>query len=79
MLLGNHVAYVWMFIGSVAFAFMAILAEAIRDQFTFPWITFVRSGIAMLLAIGLAGIYRAPLVFLRPLTLWFRSLSGGPA
>lgn len=69
-------SYVWMLVGSVAFALMAILAESIRDQFTFPWITFARSGIAMILAILLAVAYKAPLVFFRPLTLWFRSLSG---
>jgi drug/metabolite transporter (DMT)-like permease len=65
-----------MLIGSLFFAAMALLAESLRDQFSFPWITFVRSGIAMLLALALAIAGRAKLVFLRPATLWARSLSG---
>lgn len=55
---------------------MALLAESLRDQFTYPWITMVRSGIATTLAIALTLLGGAQLVFLRPVTLWIRSLSG---
>jgi drug/metabolite transporter (DMT)-like permease len=65
-----------MLIGSVCFAAMALLAESLRDQFTYPWITMVRSGIATTLAIALTLLCGAQLVFLRPATLWIRSLSG---
>jgi drug/metabolite transporter (DMT)-like permease len=65
-----------MLIGSVFFAFMALLAETLRDHFTFPWITMVRSGVATLLAMGLALAGGAKLVFLKPRTLWARSISG---
>ena len=65
-----------MLIGSVCFAAMALLAESLRDQFTYPWITMVRSGIATTLAIALTLLGGAQLVFLRPVTLWIRSLSG---
>jgi len=55
---------------------MALLAESLKDQFTFPWITFVRSGVATVLAFSLAIAGGAKLVFLKPATLWARSLSG---
>jgi drug/metabolite transporter (DMT)-like permease len=69
-------AYLWMLIGSLFFAAMALLAESLRDQFTYPWITFVRSGVATVLALSLAVAGGAKLVFLKPATLWARSLSG---
>jgi drug/metabolite transporter (DMT)-like permease len=65
-----------MLIGSIFFAIMALLAETLRDHFTFPWITLVRSGVATALAIGLAVAGGAKLVFLKPRTLWARSISG---
>lgn len=55
---------------------MALLAESVKEQFSFPWITFVRSGIATLLALGLAIAAGAKLVFWKPTTLWARSLAG---
>ncbi len=69
-------AYVWMLIGSIAFAFMALLTESLREQFSFAWITIVRSGVATILALSLALAFRAHLVFLRPGSLWIRSISG---
>jgi drug/metabolite transporter (DMT)-like permease len=65
-----------MLVGSVCFAMMALLAESLRDHFTFPWITMIRSGVATLLAISFAYASGARLVFLRPGSLWIRSLSG---
>lgn len=65
-----------MLIGSIFFAIMALLAEAVKEQFSFPMITIARSGVATVLAVGLALIAGAKLVLWKPTTLWFRSLSG---
>ena len=69
-------AYLWMLVGSIFFAIMALLAESLKEQFSYPWITMVRSGVATVLAITLALAAGARLVFLKPVTLWIRSLSG---
>lgn len=65
-----------MLVGSIFFAIMALLAESLKEQFSYPWITMVRSGVATVLAITLALAAGARLVFLKPVTLWMRSLSG---
>ena len=65
-----------MLVGSIFFAIMALLAESLKEQFSYPWITMVRSGVATVLAVGLAVAAGAKLVFLKPITLWIRSLSG---
>jgi len=65
-----------MLVGSIFFAIMALLAESLKEQFSYPWITMIRSGVATALAIALALAAGARLVFLKPLTLWIRSLSG---
>jgi drug/metabolite transporter (DMT)-like permease len=65
-----------MLCGSIFFAFMALLAESVKEQFSFPWIAMVRSGVATLLACGLAIAAGAKLVFWKPTSLWIRSLSG---
>lgn len=68
--------YLWMLIGSIFFAIMALLAEAVKQQFSFPMITIARSGVATILAVSLALSAGAKLVLLRPTTLWARSMSG---
>ncbi len=65
-----------MLVGSIFFAIMALLAESLKEQFSYPWITMVRSGVATVLAITLSLAAGARLVFLKPVTLWIRSLSG---
>jgi len=65
-----------MLVGSIFFAIMALLAESLKEQFSYPWITTVRSGVATVLAVGLTVAAGAKLVFLRPITLWIRSLAG---
>lgn len=65
-----------MLVGSIFFAIMALLAESLKEQFSYPWITMVRSGVATVLAITLAIAAGAKLVFLKPTTLWVRSISG---
>lgn len=69
-------AYLWMLCGSIFFAFMALLAESVKEQYSFPWIAMVRSGVATILAFGLAIAAGAKLVFWKPASLWIRSLSG---
>jgi drug/metabolite transporter (DMT)-like permease len=65
-----------MLCGSVAFALMAILAESLKETFTFPWISMVRSGVATILAFALAWSAGAKFVVWKPSTLWWRSISG---
>lgn len=65
-----------MLIGSIFFAIMALLAEAVKEQFSFPMITIARSGVATILALSLALFAGAKLVLFKPSTLWARSLSG---
>ena len=65
-----------MLVGSLFFAIMALLAESLKEQFSFPWISAIRSGVATVLAFLLAFIAGSKLVFLKPYTLWIRSLSG---
>lgn len=72
----TFLAYLWMLVGSIFFAIMALLAESLKEQFSYPWITMVRSGVATVLAIGLTLTAGVRLVFLKPVTLWVRSLSG---
>ncbi len=62
--------------GSIAFAIMALLAESLKEHFSFPWITMMRSGVATILAAALTLMHGAQLVVLRPSTLWMRSLAG---
>jgi drug/metabolite transporter (DMT)-like permease len=73
---GVTLPYIWMLIGSIFFAVMALLAESVKEQFSFSWITIVRSGVATILALGLALAAGAKLVFWKPTTLWARSISG---
>lgn len=65
-----------MLIGSLFFAIMALLAESLKEQFSFPWISAIRSGVATCLAFALAAFAGSKLVFFKPFTLWIRSLSG---
>lgn len=68
--------YLLMLAGALAFAVMGIFAHAAGDHCSWPWIALARSTVALLLAVGLAVIQRTPLVFLRPRTLWMRSIAG---
>ena len=68
--------YLLMLAGALAFAVMGIFAHAAGKHCSWPWIALARSTVALLLAGGLAGLQRTPLVFLRPRTLWMRSIAG---
>jgi drug/metabolite transporter (DMT)-like permease len=65
-----------MLCGSFAFAWMTSLAHLIRDDCDWRVIALARSGLAMLFAVALARAAGARLVFLRPRTLWVRSVAG---
>ncbi|XZE22342.1 DMT family transporter [Pirellulaceae bacterium SH449] len=68
--------YIWMLVGSIFFAMMALLTESLKEQYSFPWISAIRSGVATCLAFTLAFGAGTKLVFFKPMTLWIRSLSG---
>jgi drug/metabolite transporter (DMT)-like permease len=68
--------YVWMLLGAIAFAGMAFLAADLRDDFDWQWIAIARSGLAMIFAALLVVAGGAQFVFLRPRTLWTRSIAG---
>lgn len=68
--------YLWMLLGAGAFAVMAFLTADLRDDFDWQWIAIARSGLAMLFAALLVVAGGARFVFLRPRTLWMRSLAG---
>ncbi len=65
-----------MLCGSFAFAWMTSLAHLLRDDCDWRVIALARSGLAMLFAVALARAAGARLVFLRPGTLWVRSVAG---
>lgn len=68
--------YAWMLASAAAFSGMAICTKALAG--TCPWqvIAVFRAGLAMLFAAILTWQAGAQFVFLRPKTLWMRSLAG---
>lgn len=68
--------YLWMLLGAMAFAGMAFLTADLRNEFDWQWIAIARSGLAMLFAAILVVVGGAKFAFLRPRTLWMRSLAG---
>ena len=72
----SSLPYLWMLCGAASFSVMAILAVSLKDRCDWQWIAIARTGLAMLFAIALALAGGAKLVFLRPGTLWMRSIAG---
>jgi drug/metabolite transporter (DMT)-like permease len=73
----NGVApYLWMLLGCVAFTIMNTLVHALRDTCDWQVIALFRTGLAFLFAVSLAIAGGARLVWLRPRSLWIRSLAG---
>ncbi len=68
--------YLWMLLGSVAFAVMATLAHFLSDHCAWQVIALVRASVACLAAIMLTLAAGARLVLWRPGTLWLRSIAG---
>lgn len=69
-------AGLWMLVGSFVFSIMSALANALGNRVDWQVVAIARSGVAFVLALGLALGGGATLVFLRPGMLWVRSLSG---
>lgn len=65
-----------MLVGSLFFAIMALFAESLKEQYSYTWISAIRSGVATCLALALALVAGSKLVYWRPFTLWIRSISG---
>jgi drug/metabolite transporter (DMT)-like permease len=68
--------YLWMLIGSFAFALMAALAHALGPYCDWQVIALARTGLALVFSLLLAWSAGVPLVFARPRTLWIRSIAG---
>lgn len=68
--------YLWMLWGAVSFAFMGAFAHGAGKYCDWQMIALSRSTLALLIAGLLAFREQTPLVFLRPWTLWMRSIAG---
>jgi drug/metabolite transporter (DMT)-like permease len=68
--------YILMLWGAFAFACMGAFTHAAKDYCDWQVIAFARSGVALLIAGVLAFCDKSPLVFLRPWTIWVRSIAG---
>lgn len=68
--------YLLMLGGAFAFAVMGAFAHAASDHCDWQVIALTRSALAVLIGCLLAARDKTPLVFLRPKTLWVRSLAG---
>jgi drug/metabolite transporter (DMT)-like permease len=68
--------YILMLAGAMAFAVMGMFAHAADGHCGWQWVALARSGLALVIATSLARLQRTQLVFLRPGTLWIRSLAG---
>ena len=65
-----------MLLGTLAFAVMAVLINELKEEVSWQWIALARSSLAMLFGAVLVLVGGARFVFLRPRTLWMRSLAG---
>jgi len=68
--------YLWMLLGTFAFAVMAVLINELKEEVPWQWIALARSSLAMVFGAGLVVAAGAKFVFLKPRTLWMRSLAG---
>jgi drug/metabolite transporter (DMT)-like permease len=68
--------YLWMLAGALAFAVMSYLVRIAGNWFSWQTIAVARTGLALVFAASLVWGARAQFVFLRPATLWWRSLAG---
>lgn len=68
--------YLLMLGGAFAFSLMGIFTHAAGRVFDWQIIALARSGTALVIALSLAAVARTELVFLRPRTLWIRSIAG---
>jgi drug/metabolite transporter (DMT)-like permease len=68
--------YLWMLLGSLCFACMATMTNAVVAYFPWPLVAIVRAAIPFLLVLFWAVSAGVALVFWRPPVLWMRSISG---
>jgi drug/metabolite transporter (DMT)-like permease len=73
---GGSLPYVWMLLGSVAFATMSALAHALGPYLDWRVTAIARTGLALIFTLILCWQSGVRLVIWRPATLWMRSIAG---
>src|SRR5437016_3430855 len=68
--------YLWMLLGSFAFAWMGILGHEVGAYHDWQLVAIVRAAVPIIIVGALALAAGVKLVFLRPPVLWMRSLAG---
>lgn len=68
--------YLWMLLGTFAFAVMAVLINELKEEVPWQWIALARSSLAMVFGAGLVLAAGARFAVWRPRILWMRSLAG---
>ena len=68
--------YLWMLLGTFAFAVMAVLINELKEEVPWQWMALARSSLAMIFGAGLVLAAGARFAFWRPRILWMRSLAG---
>jgi drug/metabolite transporter (DMT)-like permease len=68
--------YLWMLCGALSFACMGALTSSLSGECDWQMIVLSRAFLAMVFAFVLAKASGVRLVFLRPRTLWLRSIAG---
>jgi len=71
--------YLWMILGSLAFALMATFAHGLRSRCDWQVVVLARAGLQLTLALVLALAGGVRLSVWQPRTLWVRSLAGSVA
>ncbi len=71
--------YLLMLWGAFAFAVMGAFTHAASTSYDWQVIALARSTLALTIASLLAAKQRTPMVFIRPATLWIRSIAGSIA
>jgi drug/metabolite transporter (DMT)-like permease len=69
-------ASLWMLCGALFFAVMGVLTHALADRCHWLLVAWVRAGFMLAAMLVLARMAGVGLAFLRPRTLWVRSLAG---
>src|SRR5262249_17240852 len=68
--------YVWMLLGSMAFAAMGTLVHALGARCDWQLLALVRASLPLIFVAILARLAGVPLVFWGPGILWMRSMAG---
>jgi drug/metabolite transporter (DMT)-like permease len=73
---GGSLPYLWMLLGSAAFAAMSALAHALGPYLDWRVTAIARTGLALIFTLILCWQSGVRLVIWRPATLWMRSIAG---